>query len=530
MTHPDVPAEQAHVDLAYARLAAMRAAAAARLQDAFGERGGHLSGRYRARHPGPQQPQPARAAGDRPGVARLRPHRPRQPARWRRRREGPPGRQRLRRAAARRARPRTFHIGRLAISDERPGAARCRLAGPDRRAFLPGHRRPPHGPGPPAALPYRRPAGVGPRRRAVRRRGRRARRRSRPLRAAGAARHPGAVPHRPHARHRGDRPARAGRDHPRPAAGHPGGPGRPGNRQDRGGPAPGGLPALHPPLPSREPRRAGRRARTPPSCATSSTCCRPSTRAASSCRPSTACSRGPARPAAKTRTPTASRETPAWPGSSPAPSPTASDRCAERSRSPSAPAAAADHARSCRPRWSAAAKRRAGTHNARRRTVEALAVAALLASSSRRRRMLGRRRRRRTPDRRGPRPPAAPPAGDDRRPGTHVADPHPAAAPARPLRRRPRSSSWPRPTSSIPPSGGSCERPRAARSASVRWTDADIALLDEARALLGPPRRRTGTRRRDSRRALRARGRRRSPGPLARCSCAWSPGGRCRAR
>jgi DNA helicase IV len=40
MTHPDVAVEQAHVDLAYKRLAAMRAAAAARLQDAFGERGG----------------------------------------------------------------------------------------------------------------------------------------------------------------------------------------------------------------------------------------------------------------------------------------------------------------------------------------------------------------------------------------------------------------------------------------------------------------------------------------------------------
>ncbi len=40
MTHPDVAVEQAHVDLAYTRLAAMRAAAAARLQDAFGERGG----------------------------------------------------------------------------------------------------------------------------------------------------------------------------------------------------------------------------------------------------------------------------------------------------------------------------------------------------------------------------------------------------------------------------------------------------------------------------------------------------------
>jgi DNA helicase IV len=40
MTHPDVPAEQAHVDLAYERLAAMRASAEAMLQDAFGERGG----------------------------------------------------------------------------------------------------------------------------------------------------------------------------------------------------------------------------------------------------------------------------------------------------------------------------------------------------------------------------------------------------------------------------------------------------------------------------------------------------------
>jgi DNA helicase IV len=40
MVHPDVPAEQAHVDLAYQRLAAMRAAARAMLEDAFGERGG----------------------------------------------------------------------------------------------------------------------------------------------------------------------------------------------------------------------------------------------------------------------------------------------------------------------------------------------------------------------------------------------------------------------------------------------------------------------------------------------------------
>jgi DNA helicase IV len=40
MTHPDVPAEQAHVDHAYARLAVMRTSAEAMLLDAFAERGG----------------------------------------------------------------------------------------------------------------------------------------------------------------------------------------------------------------------------------------------------------------------------------------------------------------------------------------------------------------------------------------------------------------------------------------------------------------------------------------------------------
>ena len=40
MPHPDVPAEQAHVDLAYQRLADMRAAAESMLHEAFGERGG----------------------------------------------------------------------------------------------------------------------------------------------------------------------------------------------------------------------------------------------------------------------------------------------------------------------------------------------------------------------------------------------------------------------------------------------------------------------------------------------------------
>jgi DNA helicase IV len=40
MAHPDVPAEQAHVDHAYQRLEVMRAAAEEMLHDAFGERGG----------------------------------------------------------------------------------------------------------------------------------------------------------------------------------------------------------------------------------------------------------------------------------------------------------------------------------------------------------------------------------------------------------------------------------------------------------------------------------------------------------
>src|ERR1700728_503053 len=40
MAHPDVPAEQAHVDHAYARLQQMRETATRMLRDAFGERGG----------------------------------------------------------------------------------------------------------------------------------------------------------------------------------------------------------------------------------------------------------------------------------------------------------------------------------------------------------------------------------------------------------------------------------------------------------------------------------------------------------
>ena len=60
-------------------------------------------------------------------------------------------------------------------------------------------------------------------------------------------------------RHRRDDPGRAGPHHPGHAVRGARGAGRSGHRQDRGGPAPRGLPALHPPRPARPPRRAGRR-------------------------------------------------------------------------------------------------------------------------------------------------------------------------------------------------------------------------------------------------------------------------------
>ena len=46
----------------------------------------------------------------------------------------------------------TFYIGRTAVSDAAPRPGGGRLAGADGRDLLPGHRRGPHGPAPPAAL------------------------------------------------------------------------------------------------------------------------------------------------------------------------------------------------------------------------------------------------------------------------------------------------------------------------------------------------------------------------------------------
>ena len=85
------------------------------------------------------------------------------------------------------------------------------------------------------------------------RRARRADRRGGPDR--GAVRHPD----RPDGRHRGDHPGRAGPDHPLTAQRGDRRPGRAGHRQDRGGPAPGRLPAVHLPRAAVPAGRADRR-------------------------------------------------------------------------------------------------------------------------------------------------------------------------------------------------------------------------------------------------------------------------------
>ena len=62
-----------------------------------------------------------------------------------------------------------------------------------------------------------------------------------------------------HARHRRDHPARAGRGDPLPRLRRDDRDRRPGHRQDRGGPAPGGVPALLRPQPVRRRRHPGGR-------------------------------------------------------------------------------------------------------------------------------------------------------------------------------------------------------------------------------------------------------------------------------
>ncbi len=150
-------------------------------------------------------------------------------------------------------------------------AGRRRLAGAGRRAVLPGHRPRADGPRPPPPLRRRGPHAARHRGRAVRRRPPRRRPRRR-ARAGRARRRPqlrgystllAALergPHRHARRHRRHDPGRAGRDHPLAAGRRARRAGRPGHRQDRRRPAPRRLPAVHPPLPARGPGRARHRA------------------------------------------------------------------------------------------------------------------------------------------------------------------------------------------------------------------------------------------------------------------------------
>ena len=108
-----------------------------------------------------------------------------------------------------------------------------------------------------------------------------------------------------------------------------------------------------------------------------------------------------------------------------------------------------------------------------------------------------------------------PAARGRRRPGADVAPADPAAAAARPVRRRaadrPGRRATPQPGRARPAVAAA----RGRRRRRCRWTDADIALLDEALALLGPAAAGGPPRRRGASPDVRPRGRRRGPGPVA---------------
>ena len=149
------------------------------------------------------------------------------------------------------------YIGRIGLldEDERVRTAAARLAGTGGARVLRRHRRQPgeHASAPPVPHP-RASRGRFHRRGARPPRRRRAQGDAALLAAVNAPRGDG------HARHRGDDPGRAGRDHPaRPPRGA-GDRGRPGHREDRGGAAPRRLPALHPAGADGTPRRARGRA------------------------------------------------------------------------------------------------------------------------------------------------------------------------------------------------------------------------------------------------------------------------------
>ena len=136
------------------------------------------------------------------------------------------------------------------------------LAGPAGPAVLPGHHRLARGRDAAQAHPHPQPPGHRGQRRIPRpRRGAagglrgRRRRRSRGRAVGGAQRRP----HRAHERHRRDHSVRTRRHHPVGAQERARGAGRPRHRQDRRGPAPRGVPALHLPQAAGQERCADHR-------------------------------------------------------------------------------------------------------------------------------------------------------------------------------------------------------------------------------------------------------------------------------
>src|SRR3989442_3993009 len=130
MTHPDLAAEQAHIDYAYERLEAMRAAAADRLQTAFGERGGTFQAvterdiRVRTSLNRLEQLQ---LGGEALVFGRI---------------------DRLANGLSGERQTESFHIGRLAVSDDDQEPLVVDWRAPGAEPFYPATRAPPLGPPP----------------------------------------------------------------------------------------------------------------------------------------------------------------------------------------------------------------------------------------------------------------------------------------------------------------------------------------------------------------------------------------------
>ena len=370
-------------------------------------------------------------------------------------------------------------------------ARRGRLAGAGRRAVLPGHRPRADGPRSPAPLRRRGPHRARHRGRAVRRGPPRRRPRRGPGDAATATATAGrrsAATRRCSPPSSAAAPARSATSSPRsrPSRTRSSARRRPAcwsSRAARARARPSSPctapPTCCTPTASRSRTRAcSSSGPTASSCATSSGCCRRSARPASSrsCSP-TSCptSSWPARATRATpRWPPASRATPACPTSSTRPSATASGRCATTSSCRSAPATSASPSRS-RPRIVKAARRRFRRHNAGRRFVEGEVFAAMAAS--------WRGERRVAPANCARRSATCP------RCGTALERMWPVLTPAQLLHDLFGSTALLRLAA-----GGVLDdaeidalyRPRSADVATSAGRPTDVALLDDAREVLGP--------------------------------------------